>query len=334
MTTFRNWATGGFTVMSNETLNRGDLSFLAKGILAFYLSKPSDWHPRSSHLQQVSPYEGEQRLARAVNELIDHGFYRRTRNQDHNGHWHTSVEITDRPFQFDDYTKPEPDDLEPDQPDADPPGPRFPGVGERGPGNPRVLISTEDKELKTKRSRAHSARPPATADEHAPPARVIGGNGSAPAAANGTANGTGNGAATGVPRRIRQPDRKPPGPDTGGGLVEHFTALADRHGVNGPMEISAGALGRNLSSWLRQGMDAEEVRALMDAFYAGRDGWRGDTPLWRRFIGDAYRLRQNRRRTEVDYTAGMEVVSESRFSRWEAEQTANGAAVNEQGAIG
>jgi len=318
MTTFRNWATGGFTVMSNETLNRGDLSFLAKGILAFYLSKPNDWHPRSSHLQQVSPYEGEQRLARAVNELIEHGFYRRTRSQDRTGHWHTSVEITDRPFQFDDYTKPEPDDPEPNQLDAASPTPGNPGPGERGPGNPGVLISTEDKELKTKRSRAHSARSPATADEHAPPARVIGGNGSAPA----SANGTGNGAATGVPRRIRQPDRKPPGPDTGGGLVEHFTALADRYGVNGPMEISAGALGRNLSSWLSQGMDAEEVRALMDAFYAGRDGWRGDTPLWRRFIGDAYRLRQNRRRTEVDYTAGMEVVSESRFSRWEAEQAA------------
>src|SRR3954451_2463070 len=139
MTTFRNWATGGFTVMSNETLNRGDLSFLAKGILAFYLSKPNAWHPRSSHLQQVSPYEGEQRLARAVNELIEHGFYRRTRSQDRTGHSHTSVEITDRPFQSEDYTKREPDDPEPNQRYAASPTPGNPGPGERGPGNPGVL---------------------------------------------------------------------------------------------------------------------------------------------------------------------------------------------------
>ena len=49
---------GNFTILSNAVINDERLSFRARGVLIWLLSKPDDWRTRSDSIAGQSPKEG------------------------------------------------------------------------------------------------------------------------------------------------------------------------------------------------------------------------------------------------------------------------------------
>lgn len=84
--------TKDYFVASNKPFNDENLSFGARGILAYILSKPDDWEIRSQDLYRQSP-AGRAAIDRMIRELIDNGYMRRDRENDDKGYlrWVTVV---------------------------------------------------------------------------------------------------------------------------------------------------------------------------------------------------------------------------------------------------
>ena len=61
-----------FTQISNEILNATDLSLKAKGLYAFMLSKPNDWH-FTAHSMEKQLSEERKSILRILKELINYG---------------------------------------------------------------------------------------------------------------------------------------------------------------------------------------------------------------------------------------------------------------------
>jgi hypothetical protein len=72
-----------FTIIPNEVLQRGDISWKAKGILAYILSLPDDWKIRIQELQNHAT-EGEKALRTGIAELEEFGYIKKktVRNDD------------------------------------------------------------------------------------------------------------------------------------------------------------------------------------------------------------------------------------------------------------
>lgn len=281
MTTFKKHHPVRFTMAPHAIMDRDDMNFLAKGILVYYLGKPDDWRPRTDHLQRMAPDEGRQKLTGAVNELIRLGYYRRTRTQGADGTWTTLVEVTSVPFDFGD-TEPVPDDPTDEQPTAENPT----------LGGSAVITKTRDHR---KREVPRSSRRAGENGEHPPPARI-------------------HGSEAAVARHLQRAAQGDPGPDSSLGLASEFGRRAEERDLVGPGDLQDTALARNISGWLKKGDTPDGVRQLMDEFLASRGARTGNTPLWQRFTRDAYGLRHSRRaKRPVDYSAGLEVTTESRF---------------------
>jgi len=73
-----------FTVIWNDILNDDRISFKAKGILVYLLSKPDDWVVRSGHLAGVGP-DGRGALRSGMQELEDAGYLRLDRLRSDDG---------------------------------------------------------------------------------------------------------------------------------------------------------------------------------------------------------------------------------------------------------
>lgn len=70
-----------FTILSNEVLNDSRLSFRARGVLIWLLSKPADWRTRSDAIAGQTP-EGRESVRAAMRELEAIGYLVREKVRD------------------------------------------------------------------------------------------------------------------------------------------------------------------------------------------------------------------------------------------------------------
>ena len=85
-----------FTIISNETINDQRLSFKARGLLIYLLSKPDAWRTTTAHLASVSP-NGIDAVKTGMKELEAVGYIRRVRERHYDGTITTHTIVYDRP---------------------------------------------------------------------------------------------------------------------------------------------------------------------------------------------------------------------------------------------
>ena len=99
MTIFKKTYTERFTVQPNTTITDSRLSFGARGLLAYLLSKPKDWEVRTKDLVNASP-AGISAVRSMVKELEEHGYLVKTRTRNSAGIFIGQVtEVYDEPQQ-------------------------------------------------------------------------------------------------------------------------------------------------------------------------------------------------------------------------------------------
>lgn len=86
-----------FSVLSNAVLNDDRLSFRARGVLAWLLSKPADWRVRSEAIAGQSPAEGREAIRTAMRELVELGYLVREKYRDERGRCYTIQTVYEEP---------------------------------------------------------------------------------------------------------------------------------------------------------------------------------------------------------------------------------------------
>ena len=92
----RSHPTSHFTVLRNEILEDKSLSFKARGLLAYLLSRPDGWSTDSKELATHGP-DGTTAILSALSELESAGYLNRKQTHDAQGHFVSTFEITDTP---------------------------------------------------------------------------------------------------------------------------------------------------------------------------------------------------------------------------------------------
>lgn len=92
MANIRTRKTANFSVISNTILTDTNLSWEARGMAAYVLSKPDGWIMNTSHLMTQSPSSGRDRILRMAKELEDHGYLVRKTSRKPDG---TFVHLSD-----------------------------------------------------------------------------------------------------------------------------------------------------------------------------------------------------------------------------------------------
>lgn len=85
-----------YTVVANEAIEDARLSFRARGILLWLLSKPDGWHIQSGAIT-ASGTEGRDAVRAALAELESLGYLVRSKDQDELGRWRTVCTLYERP---------------------------------------------------------------------------------------------------------------------------------------------------------------------------------------------------------------------------------------------
>ena len=124
-----------FTPLSNAVLNDERLSFRARGVLTWLLSKPADWSTRSDAIAAHSPKEGREAIRTAMRELEQLGYLVREKEQDERGRWSTFQTIYEEPVTREN-PSPEPE-------------PRKPGSGKATFGKPGAFTKDGTQRTKT-----------------------------------------------------------------------------------------------------------------------------------------------------------------------------------------
>jgi hypothetical protein len=85
-----------FTVLDNHLLTEKQLSWEARGLLCYLLSKPDDWQVRLYDLVRRGP-AGEHKIRRILRELEDAGHLRRRRFRRSDGRFEWITMVYERP---------------------------------------------------------------------------------------------------------------------------------------------------------------------------------------------------------------------------------------------
>lgn len=102
-----------FAQIHNAALADGRLSFKARGILAFLLSRPPGWHTSAERLAK-SGIDGERAVKSGLKELEEHGYLQRSRRHAPDGTWIHEQVITDQPITISTKRTDGPDTTDPD----------------------------------------------------------------------------------------------------------------------------------------------------------------------------------------------------------------------------
>ena len=87
MATFRVFKeSGNFVTVNKEFIHNDNLSWKAKGILLYLLSRPDDWQVYETELQKHAA-DGKDSLKSGIKELEEIGYIKRDRKRDDKGHF-------------------------------------------------------------------------------------------------------------------------------------------------------------------------------------------------------------------------------------------------------
>jgi hypothetical protein len=86
-----------FAQIHNAALADGRLSFKARGILAFLLSRPPGWQTSAERLAK-SGVDGERAVKSGLKELEEFGYLQRSRSHKPDGTWDHNQVVTDQPI--------------------------------------------------------------------------------------------------------------------------------------------------------------------------------------------------------------------------------------------
>lgn len=106
-----------FSIISNIPLNDKSISFKAKGIWAYLMSKPEDWEVRVSNLINTST-EGRDAIYSGIKELVEAGYMNKIQHRDESGKM-TGIEYQVFEDRVNRISKPLTENPEADNPDSD-----------------------------------------------------------------------------------------------------------------------------------------------------------------------------------------------------------------------
>lgn len=130
-----------FTIVANEVIEDRRLSFRARGVLLFLLSKPDDWRTTSDEIARDA-IEGRDALRAAFKELVAAGYLHHRKIQGTDGRWRTETILYDMPVEHASPTPGNPSSVPPGQTEIDQ---VVPTPGKPYVGAPGVIPSTETK---------------------------------------------------------------------------------------------------------------------------------------------------------------------------------------------
>lgn len=137
-----------FTILDNAALNDERLSFRARGILAYILSKPADWRTSAARLARVAK-EGRDACNAGLNELRAHGYMVTEKIQDpETGRWSTVSTVYEVPVDT--------------EQSPVPPKPGKQGSGKPRPGKPGANQRTDLQRTETNHHQTSSTKPAAS----------------------------------------------------------------------------------------------------------------------------------------------------------------------------
>ena len=85
-----------YTVVHNDLIEDSRISWKARGLLMYLLSKPDHWRTSMAHLTAQSP-EGLHSVRSGMKELEQYGYVKRIRKQNSHGQWSMTTVVFDQP---------------------------------------------------------------------------------------------------------------------------------------------------------------------------------------------------------------------------------------------
>lgn len=137
--------TARFTTLSNDLIEDSRLSFKARGLLAYLLSRPDGWQTDAHRLAARGP-DGRAAILSGLKELENASYLKRTRSQDEHGRWTTACEVFDTPTEV-------------RFSDVGSPNSGLPNSGSPNAGRPNSKTKTDTKEPPTPDASSSGACP-------------------------------------------------------------------------------------------------------------------------------------------------------------------------------
>ena len=85
-----------YSVVHNDLIEDKRISFKARGLLIYLLSKPDHWRTTAAYLASVSP-DGIHAVRTGLQELELYGYVKRLKKQNASGQWATQTVVFDQP---------------------------------------------------------------------------------------------------------------------------------------------------------------------------------------------------------------------------------------------